>query len=88
MDVIEKVGPRGQYLGHPHTLAHFRRLYQPRMGDRSSYETWDAAARPEIVAGAHAEVERILASRPAPPLPERTLRELVAIEDGIRHLPR
>lgn len=83
MDVIEAVGPRGSFLRHPHTLAHFRSLYMPRLGDRSSFEAWDAAGRNDAVQGAHEEVERILASHRAAPLPEATRAELRAIEKGM-----
>lgn len=82
-EVIEAVGPRGQFLRHPHTLANFRRLYRPGLGDRSSFEAWDAGGRAPILEAAHEEVERILANHRAPPLPAPVEAELLAIERGM-----
>ncbi len=83
LDVIEGLGPRGQFLRHPHTLAHFRRLYMPRLGDRSGFEAWDASGRKAIVDAAHEEVERILATHRIPPLPSSTREALLGIEQGM-----
>lgn len=82
-DVIEAVGPRGQFLRHPHTLANFRQLYRPRLSDRSGFEAWDADGRTSILDAAHREVERILASHRAPPLPAPVQEALLAIERGM-----
>jgi trimethylamine--corrinoid protein Co-methyltransferase len=39
-EVINRVGPEGDYLTDDHTLSHFRELWQPRLFDRSRYEVW------------------------------------------------
>jgi len=40
IDVIQEVGPGGQYLTHRHTMAHFRELWESELIDRASYEAW------------------------------------------------
>lgn len=80
LDVIEAVGPRGQYLGHPHTLANFRRLYMPTYACRASYEAWVAAGKKEMYDVAHAAVEKILATHRPEPLPEGVRQRLAEIE--------
>ncbi|MFA5897039.1 MAG: trimethylamine methyltransferase family protein, partial [Thermoplasmata archaeon] len=80
LDVIEAVGPRGQYLGHPHTLANFRRLYMPTYACRASYEAWVAAGKKEMYDVAHVAVEKILATHRPEPLPEDVRRRLAEIE--------
>lgn len=83
LDVIQAVGPRGQYLRHPHTLANFRRLYRPRLGDRSTYEAWAATGRREFVRAVHEEVQRILATHTPAALPRETAAKLREIEKGM-----
>ena len=80
LDVIEAVGPKGQYLGHPHTLANFRRLYMPAYACRTSYEAWVAGGRKEMYDVAHEDVARILATHRPDPLPPDVHRRLVQIE--------
>jgi trimethylamine--corrinoid protein Co-methyltransferase len=80
MDVIEKAGPKGQYLSHPHTLANFRRLYMPRYADRSSYDSWVAGGKKEMYDIAHVEVEKILAEHEPTPLSEDISKRLRDIE--------
>lgn len=80
LDVIETVGPRGQYLNHPHTFANFRRLYMPKYGCRSSYEAWAAAGKKEMYDVTHTAVERILATHEPEPLPADIQGRLAEIE--------
>ena len=41
VDVIDKVGPGGNYLTEEHTLRHFKTEYwRPQLLDRSDYHTW------------------------------------------------
>ena len=83
LDVIEAVGPRGQFLNQPHTLANFRRLFMSRLSDRSSYEAWAAAGRKDMYEAAHAEVERILAAHRPAPVSADVRRRLEAIDAGV-----
>jgi trimethylamine--corrinoid protein Co-methyltransferase len=40
LNVIDKVGPDGNFLAEEHTLKHYRRGWSPRFMDRCNYETW------------------------------------------------
>ena len=80
MEVIEKVGPKGQYLSHPHTLANFRRFHMPRYADRSSYDFWVAGGKKEMYDSAHDAVEKILAAHKPAPLSEDTSNKLRDME--------
>jgi trimethylamine---corrinoid protein Co-methyltransferase len=40
VNIIKEVGPSGDYLTHEHTLKHMYDIYQTRLLDRSTYETW------------------------------------------------
>ena len=80
MDVIEKVGPKGQYLNNPHTFANFRKLHISKYSDRSSYSAWEAAGKKDMTTTAQAEVRRILQSHRAAPLDKGVALKLAEIE--------
>jgi len=41
LDVIQQVGPGGDYLSSEHTLAHFRKFWQPALFSRQRREEWE-----------------------------------------------
>jgi trimethylamine--corrinoid protein Co-methyltransferase len=45
LDVIDQVGPGGDFLTAGHTLEHFRSLWQPSLFDRRRAEEWEAAGQ-------------------------------------------
>ena len=45
VEVIDEVGPAGNFLAEDHTLAHMRELWQPRLFDRGTWEEWEAQGR-------------------------------------------
>ena len=44
-DVIDKVGPGGNYLQEAHTMAHFKENWYPELACRSSYNAWENNGR-------------------------------------------
>jgi len=80
LDVIEKVGPKGQYLSHPHTLANFRKLHISKYSDRSSYTAWEAAGKKDMIDTVKAEVRKILESHKPAPLDKAVRQKLAEIE--------
>lgn len=42
LDAIREVGIGGHFLGHPHTLEHFRDLWTPELADWRSRRDWEA----------------------------------------------
>jgi trimethylamine--corrinoid protein Co-methyltransferase len=61
-DVIEKVGPGGNFIGEKTTRTNARsgEWYFPQFGMHDTFEEWDQAGRPQLLDQARAEVERIL----------------------------
>jgi trimethylamine--corrinoid protein Co-methyltransferase len=51
-EVIQEVGPQGNFLVHDHTIEHYRELYDPTIVNRQSYDDWhhDGAVSIEAVA--------------------------------------
>lgn len=42
LDIIEQVGPGGQFITHDHTFKHFRKeLWVPSLIDRNRYQIWE-----------------------------------------------
>jgi len=80
LDVIEKVGPKGQYLNHPHTLANFRKLHISKYSDRSNYSAWEAAGKKDMIDTVKAEVKKILESHKPAPLDKVVRQKLAEIE--------
>jgi trimethylamine--corrinoid protein Co-methyltransferase len=80
LEVIEKVGPKGQYLSHPHTLANYRKLHVPKYRDRSSYTAWEASGKKDMLATVQAEVKDILARHRPKPLDKDVELKLAEIE--------
>ncbi|NLE44203.1 MAG: hypothetical protein GX620_05745 [Chloroflexi bacterium] len=68
LDVIRDIGPGGSYLGHDHTVQHFRReLFFPNLFRRQTIQEWLDTGSRMIHEVAHERVLQILAeSRPVP----------------------
>ncbi len=60
LDVLGAVGPGGDYLSQRHTLDTMRRLWLPRLFDRSEWSEWEAAGTPGPREAARARVSEIL----------------------------
>ncbi len=85
LDVIERVGIGGSFLGQRHTADHLRsEHFLPQLVDRRSYDLWAADGRKSIEERARAKVVEAL-RRPVPnPLAPEVLRELDRIIDASR----
>ena len=66
LDVIDEVGPDGQFLAARHTARHCRELYYPTIFERATREAWTAAGGTTLAERAGRRVEELLAARPAP----------------------
>jgi trimethylamine--corrinoid protein Co-methyltransferase len=65
-DVIESVGPAGDYLGQPHTRRHVRDLDRPTFLAREAGEAWKARGDADARAAAAREVGRRLSAYEPP----------------------
>lgn len=60
LDVIGAAGPGGEFLSQRHTLATMRRLWMPRLFDRSEWSEWEAAGKRGPREAARERVREIL----------------------------
>jgi trimethylamine--corrinoid protein Co-methyltransferase len=79
-DVIQAVGPGGQFLDQEHTVSRFRdeHLISPLLAREYSLE-WPAAEAEDIVFQARCRVENILASHRPPELAPEVKTQIQAI---------
>ncbi len=85
LEVIEKVGPGGHYLGEKHTLKHFRReRYIPSdVVCRLTLDAWRKAGSKDILARAKERVERLLREHQPKPMPEERAQALEEVLNSI-----
>jgi trimethylamine--corrinoid protein Co-methyltransferase len=79
VDLIDEVGPDGQYLDHQHTLAHFRDRWYPALIDRQNYDNWLAQGAKTLEQRAAERVETILSDHKPEPLPQDVAQAVRAI---------
>lgn len=88
VDVIEKVGPGGHFLGEPHTLRHMRETWTSRFMDRDTWETWEGKGRPEPPDHARERARELLTTHepePLPPALDDRIREVIAERERRGH---
>ncbi|HSG18772.1 MAG TPA: trimethylamine methyltransferase family protein [Anaerolineae bacterium] len=81
-DVIEQVGPGGNFLGQRSTRAGMRsgEWYISKLGVHDAFESWDAAGRPGLLEEINEQIDRILATHRPLPLDEDVEQELLRIQ--------
>ena len=79
LDVIEELGPTGDYLSHQHTMRHFREPFYSRLADKGTHSQWVARGATTMEERAARQVEEILESHRPEPLPAGVQRSLAAI---------
>lgn len=82
LDLIDEIGPDGNYLHSSHTLQHFRERWYPNLIDRQNYGGWKAAGSKTLAERAAEKVDQILADHHPEPLPEDVLERIRAISRG------
>lgn len=79
VDLIDQIGPDGQYLDSDHTRAHFRERWYPNLVNRDNYDNWFAKGGKTLEQRAAERVEAILAEHKPDPLPEDVAQAVHAI---------
>jgi trimethylamine--corrinoid protein Co-methyltransferase len=81
-EVIQRVGPGGNFLSERSTARAFREgeMYVSQLGWHETFEGWEAAGRPTVLEEAREKVGQILATHQALPLGEDVEKELDQIQ--------
>ena len=84
LDVIQAVGPAGNFLGQRHTLNHMRKeLSTTTLIDRRMRDSWEKHGSLDMPARARAKAKEILNTHVVEPLPPeiaRRIREIIEEE--------
>ena len=82
LDLIDEVGPRGNFLATEHTLANFKRFWYPKVFQRVRLAA-EATEEPESIADRiNRKTIEIVEKHEVEPLPDEVLRELDDLERG------
>ncbi len=79
VDLIDEVGPDGQFLDSQHTLKHFRDRWYPTLIDRQNYDNWQAQGAKTLEQRATERVTKILTEHEPEPLPPEVAQAVHAI---------
>jgi len=87
-DVIQTVGPGGNFLQEEHTFRHFRQeLWRPTLLSRQPYGIWQKAGSKDMAMRVREKVKEILDTHKIAPLPDATLSALEKLKrDGEKEL--
>ena len=69
LDLIDQMGPDGQYLETEHTLHHYRDRWYSDLFDRQPYHTWERGGSPSMADRAAERVNQVLSGHVVAPLP-------------------
>jgi trimethylamine--corrinoid protein Co-methyltransferase len=79
VDLIDEIGPDGQYLDHQHTAAHYRERWYPTVFSRDTHDNWLAKGGKTLAQRAAQRVEEILAEHKPEPLPGDVAQEIKGV---------
>ncbi len=79
LDLIDEVGPDGQYLDNPHTTKHFRERWYPELFERSTYNGWTKKGSKSLGERASEKVNKILSEHKPEPLPKDVAKAVHAV---------
>ncbi len=79
VDLIDEVGPDGQYLDAEHTFRHFRERFHSELFDRYNHDDWFARGGKTMAERAADRVEAILAEHTPEALPKKAAEIVHAI---------
>lgn len=87
LDLIKKIGPKGNYLGDEHTLNYLGKgeHWEPMISSREIYENWRNKGKRDILGRANEKVDSILKSHRKEGLPDQKRRGIEGIIKGFEN---
>jgi len=79
LDLVDQVGPDGQFLKTEHTRGHFRERWYPRLLERDNYAGWLGKGGKTLAGRAADRVAEILATHKPKPLSVQVSRAIHAV---------
>ncbi len=85
LDVIDELGPTGDYLSHEHTMRHYKEPFYSSLADKGTHSQWERRGATTMEERAAQQVEEILSSyrpEPLPPDVQRDIKKIVKREQA------
>ena len=79
VDVVESIGPEGQFLDTDHTLDYYRERWYPSLFDRSSYNSWVQNGGKSLAERAAERIDTLLVEHKPTPLPDSVKKDIQSI---------
>ncbi|MFO8002255.1 MAG: trimethylamine methyltransferase family protein [Marinilabilia sp.] len=76
LDLIEEIGPGGEYVTSEHTFEHWQEWYLPTLQDRSDYETWVGNGSKTMLDRVKERTQYLLDNHKPTPMDENLVKEL------------
>ncbi len=84
LDLIDELGPHGDWMGSEHTRRHYREDWYPKLFDRRPYDDWLAAGGKTLRQRARERALKILETHRPEPLPADVQRKIDEIVESAR----
>ena len=79
LDVMAKIGPKGQFLDTDHTLKHYKDRWYPSLFERGNFQSWFEKGEKTLAERVADKIEQLLAVHKVEPLPDNLKEELKKI---------
>jgi trimethylamine--corrinoid protein Co-methyltransferase len=79
LDLINEIGPDGDFLSSEHTRKHYREDWYPKLFDRSNFDDWNRAGAKSLRQRAREKALKILETHQPEPLPADIQAQIDAI---------
>jgi trimethylamine--corrinoid protein Co-methyltransferase len=79
VDVIDEVGPGGEFLSHEHTMDHWRELWEPQIFDRRRLDRWEERGAKDVNARLQERTVGILDEHKVEALPDSVEEDILRI---------
>lgn len=87
LSMVDRVGPRGNFLQEPHTYKHMREIWDPSLSDLRPYDVWKAAGAETMEQVARKKAKEILAKHKPVPLDAGISKQLSAMIAEVEKKP-
>jgi len=81
LDIIDKVGPGGNYIMEKHTMDHFKEVRYSDLFDRKVFEKWEKAGAKKMEQRLQEQTLQLMEHRPAP-LADEVIAELNRMQEN------
>jgi trimethylamine--corrinoid protein Co-methyltransferase len=82
IEMIDQVGPRGEYISHQHTLEHFRDFWYPDLFVRDRFDPLKEEHGPDLEERLNSRARQLIEKHQPTPLPEDISAEINALESA------